>query len=444
LLGSAAFGAATCMGAAPFAGAFAEAQAPDAALAREAVIWGFPLVLDNILFNESANAGIATNRFVVQSRLSTPQVNAAGPNVDTLYGSTWLDLTPEPQVIIVPDTHDRYYSIQLVDAYGNAFAYIGRRATGTRAGAYAITPPGWSGTLPPGVKRVAATTPRVFVMARTLVLGDADLRNALAVQSQYAIAALGTYPASAVRAELTIKPFKLAPMNLAARGAGFFDELGDALRVNPPLPDDRIAPARFAKLGIGPGLHPSKSGNRELVALLAAAVPAAIGQIRKADYSTDVNGWRVNYKVTNVVSDPLLRASINQFGPGTHIAREALYFSALSGPDGLPLSGARRYAVRFPAGGLPPVDAFWSLTLYGPDFLLVENPMKRYAIGDRTAGLQRGADGSLELTIQHEAPADRANWLPAPAGPFQLVLRTYQPRTAIFDGSYRLPPLRLV
>ena len=185
-LGAAAYAATT-----PFSFASAANSVPDAALAEEAYIWGFPLVLTNTLYKASLKSGVAPNRFVVQAFLSTPAVNAAGPNVDTLYGSTWLDLTKEPQVIVVPDTHGRYYSIQLVDAYGNSFAYIGRRATGTKAGAYAITPPGWKGRLPDGVKQIAATTPHVFALTRTLVSGDADLQGALAVQSKYAVAPLG-------------------------------------------------------------------------------------------------------------------------------------------------------------------------------------------------------------------------------------------------------------
>jgi len=432
-------GAAACA-AAPFSRAFA---ADDAALAEQAYVWAYPLVLNHTLYKASLSSGVALNRFVVQAVLSTPAVNAAGPNVDTLYGSTWLDLTREPQVIIVPDTHDRYYSIELVDAYGNSFAYIGRRATGTKAGAYAVTAPGWTGTLPHGVTRIASTTPHVFALTRTLVLGDNDLGGALAVQSEFAIAPLSGYPAGAVTASLTHTPFKLEIPHLAARGAAFFDDLGEALAVNPPLPREQRVLRQYAKLGVGPNLAPTQSGDTSLVDTLAASVPVADARIRKADYSNHVNGWSVNYHVANLIWDPLLRASINQFGPGTHIAQEALYFSARSGPDGKPLSGSSRYAIRFPAGVMPPVDAFWSLTLYGPNFLLVENPIKRYAIGDRTAGLARGPDGSLEILIQHEAPEDRANWLPAPAGPYQLVLRTYQPRRAVFDGTYRLPPLRV-
>jgi hypothetical protein len=169
----------------------------------------------------------------------------------------------------------------------------------------------------------------------------------------------------------------------------------------------------------------------------------ADAKIKKANYSTRLNGWSVNYKVTNFIKDPLLRASVNQYGPATHIAQEALYFSAK--PEGQPLSGANKYVLKFSAGGLPPVDAFWSLTLYGDNFFLVENPINRYSIGDRTAGLVYGADGSLEIQVQNQSPErGNSNWLPAPVGPYSLVLRTYQPRPALFNGSYKLPPLRQV
>jgi hypothetical protein len=176
---------------------------------------------------------------------------------------------------------------------------------------------------------------------------------------------------------------------------------------------------------------------------LRDAIPAADARIRKADYSTQSNGWTVNYKVTNFIKDPLLRAAVNRYGPGTHIAEEALYFGAR--PEGGPLSGANRYTLKFSEGGLPPVDAFWSLTLYGADFGLVANPINRYSIGDRTAGLNHGADGSLEIQIQNQSPEQgSSNWLPAPEGPYQLVLRTYQPKPALFNGDYKLPPLQKV
>jgi hypothetical protein len=421
--------------------ASAAAACPDrAAIAQEAYIWGFPLVMLQTYLASARQQGVPLNRLFVANSLATPATQGGGPNVDTLYGFAWLDLSREPQVVIVPDTADRYYSIQLLDAYANSFAYIGRRTTGTAAGAYALTAPGWKGKLPPGVRPIAAPTAQVLAFTRTLVEGPPDLAAALAVQAKYALAPLSGYPSRAVPATAEDEPLQFPILDLSAQGAAFFDNLCQGLVVSPPPATDRARLARFATIGIGPGRHPAEDP-AAAPTLRQAALDANL-TITQYVFITDVNGWTVDTKITSFISDPLLRAAVNQYGPGTHVAEEALYFTAPNGPDGQPLTGTNRYALRFAAGALPPVDAFWSLTLYGQDWHLVENPIQRYAIGDRTTGLEYGADGSLELLIQHDEPADGpANWLPAPTGQFRLVLRTYQPRQELLDGSYLMPPL---
>ncbi len=405
-------------------------------LAQDAFIWGFPLVISDTLFRGAVERAENLNRFVVQGTLSTPAFNVPGPNVDTLYGSAWLNLTGGPKVISVPDTEDRYYSIQLVDAYGNSFAYIGRRATGTKAGAFAVVPPGWSGDLPAGVTRIEATTPHVLALTRVLVTSEADLPKAVAVEAQFAIGSLREYPNQLQPAVVTSRPWKLPVPDVAARGPAYFQDLRSAVLANPPLPEERDEVGHFAVLAS------AFSSQDEAAAVLGAAVPKAVTRIKSSRLAEVSNGWAVNKKVRPIIHDPLLRAAINQYGPGTHIAEEALYWSAL-GEGGQELNGANRYRLRFAKSKLPPVDAFWSLTLYGPDFLLVENPIKRYAITDRTEGLIAKTDGSLEIAIQSERPEADVNWLPAPQGPFKLILRTYQPRPELFDGRYRLPPLTL-
>jgi hypothetical protein len=411
-------------------------------LAKEAYIWGFPLVYNVRLLQLARDANAPVNRFVLSTRLSTPAVNVAGPNVDTLYGYAWLDLSKEPQILFVPDTNGRYYSIQLIDAYFNTFTYVGRRVTGTAAGKYAIVGPGWTGAIPQGVTRIEAPTNHVLAFTRTLVSGDADLAAANAIQTQYGLLPLSAYPQTpqppiTPEAALTIFPI----LRLTDRGPQFFDDLSAGLLTDPPPSSDGSSLARFATIGIGPNRLPSNSQNPAVLSALSDAVPAAEDLIRRADFSTSANGWGTDYGITNFIKDPLHRAKSSVYGPGAHVAQEALYFSPVR--FGQLLSGATNYSLKFPAGGLPPVDAFWSLTLYDQNFLLVANPINRYSIGDRTAGLQYGADGSLELFIQHEAPAHgTSNWLPAPAGPYQLVLRTYQPRPAIFNGDYKLPPLQ--
>jgi hypothetical protein len=413
------------------------------AIAEDAYIWGFPLLLMKDYFELASHQNYEPNRFTLSIRLSTAQDRVAiGPNVDTLYGFAWLDLANGPQILHVPDTGGRYYSIQLIDGYANTFTYVGRRVTGTKEAEYAIVGPGWEGTVPPRVKRVDAPTKHVLALTRTLVSGSADLPAAQDIQLQYTLRALRDYSNSAAAPLTTTSALNVFPiLNLAARGPVFFDDLGVELASSPPPAEERGRLLRFGSAGIGPNRRPSVGADQQTLTSLHEAVSQADDRIRKANYSTQVNGWSVNYKITNFIKDPLLRASSNRLGPGAHVAQEALYFFTNTGPDEKPLTGAGKYRLRFPSGQLPPVDAFWSLILYGSDFFLVQNPINRYSIGDRTEGLTRGSDGSLEIRIQREPSEQGTNWLPAPEGGFQLILRTYQPKPALFNGEYKLPAL---
>ncbi len=413
-----------------------------AALAREAYIWGYPLVLFGRYLDAYRQKGNPINQFIVQSALSTPATPGGGPNVDTIYGYTWLDLRAGPQILYVPGVGKRYYSIQLIDMYGDSFGYVGSRATGTKAGAYAIVGPRWKGALPKGVKAIRSTTDDVLTFARTFVSDEADAPAALNIQSQYGFGDLSGFPHAArppvARPELPLPQI----LDLSPAGAGYFDELCQRLAADPPQGADRDILKRFAKIGIVPGAR--LAADDKLKALFEAAVPVADKQIKTAQYGVQINGWSVNYGMIAFQKDPLQRASTNKYGPGAHIPEEALYFSLNSGPDGLPLNGTRNYALRFAKGELPPVDAFWSLTVYGPAMNLVENPIKRYAIKGGMAGLAFGPDGSLEIQLQHAVPSQgEANWLPVPAGPFRLVLRTYQPGREILNRTYKLPPVVL-
>jgi hypothetical protein len=413
-------------------------------IAQDAYIWGYPLVLTQQYLEIARQKHVPVNRFTGKQHLSKPSDRIVGPNIDTLYGYSWIDLTKEPLLLHVPDTNDRYYSIQLIDAYQNSYAYVGRRATGTKEGIFALVGPDWKGRLPGGVRPIQSPTNLGLAFTRTLVQGDADLPAAQEIQRQYALAALSAYPNIKPPAELADSDISLFPtLHPDSLGLQYFDTLSAALISAPPPEEDNSKLAQFAKAGIAPAKRPSQAQDAALLAALHQAIPAANERIVKADFSTAANGWSTNYKVTNFIKDPLLRASVNRYGPATHIAKEALYFGAR--PNGEGLSGANKYLLRFPHGQLPPVDAFWSLTLYGEDLFLVENPIHRYSIGDRTAGLVYGSDGSLEIHVQAERPAQGAsNWLPSPTGPYELVLRTYQPRPAIFDGSYKIPSLQKI
>lgn len=420
------------------------------ALAGQAAIWGFPLVFFGLYLDAAQANGIAFNRFYMASGIADARSKAVGPNIDTLNGRAWLDLDGGPQVIAVPDTADRYFTIQLQDMWMNSFAYIGRRTTGTRAGAFAITPPGWSGDLPDGVTVIPAPTTKVLAFVRTLVTSPDDLPKARAINEAMSLGPLATYPAGQVAspvAEGALDAFQpasrskglLPHQEVAQMGAGFFDRLKALLERFPPSPADTSQAARFAPLGLDGPRDPAFSD-----AMLAQAVEAGISRAVGSVEAWPENGWLRRRNVEGVPRDPLIRAADNIYGPGTQVAEESVFWNLRQGPDGQSLNGAKRYRMRFAPGALPPVDAFWSLTLYDGNYFLFGNPLDRYGISDRTEGLRFEADGSLEITVQAGEPDSPANWLPAPQGPFQLVFRTYQPREDVLQGTYRLPPLELV
>lgn len=415
-----------------------------AALARDAVVWSVPLVLTGRYLRIARDAGVPLNRLVLSPDLATPATRALGAQVDTLYGLGWLDLSGGPLVIEAPDTHDRYYAIQLIDAWGNSFAYIGRRATGTKAGTWVLTPPGFTGSIPAGMHRLDAPTGVVLAFVRTLVRGKADLPAARAVHGAYRLGPLADYPrgqqAPLFRAEsLNILPI----IDFSTVGAGWFAELNALLARFPPLDYDRPNLARFGAVWVAPWrIVPADPAVR---AMLAAAVQEGLALARQPGAMWTANGWSARADVVPFIRDPLLRARVNIFGAGMNVAEESLYFTASHGPDGALLSGEKRYRIRFPAGRLPPVDAFWSIGIYDKSFFMFENPIGRYSLTDRTEGLRFGRDGSLDVLIQHDQPAEgSSNWLPAPPDRFSLTLRAYQPRPSLLGRQYTLPPIEIV
>jgi hypothetical protein len=412
-----------------------------AKLAEEAVTWGLPLVLAGRYFALARSAELPVNQFFLNDRLASPTSRVAGPNLDTLYGLAWIDLSDGPQVLEVPAAPGRYYSIQLHDAYLTTFCYVGTRETGSEAGRYVLTPPGWSGQIPIGMRELKAPTRLVQAMTRTQVLHPDDLDAARKIQCAFSLGALSDYPGprrAAVMQENALNLFP--PLDVGRAGLAFFDELCALLSAYPPAnAADSAALARFGAIGIAAGARPSE--DETLAPVLAAAVAPAVQSALQANFYLEKRrGWWVNNKVRKYRdADAAMRAAINLWGPAWHLAEEALYFTAHDDAADAPLTGARKYLLRFPAGELPPVDAFWSVTLYGDRWSLQENEIQRYAISSTTPGLQYLADGTLELLVQHERPADISNWLPAPLGQFMLFVRVYQPRPELIDGSYVLP-----
>lgn len=430
-------------------------------LAADAYIWGFPRMLYDRYLGDFRKAQGPLNRFLAMDRMATP--DQGGVNVDTLYGVAWLDVGAEPVVLDIPDAQDRYYSIQLIDVHANNFAYVGRRTTGTQAQRVLVAGLHWSGKVPDGMQLIRAPSRYVFCFLRTLIDDADDVAVANHFHDRLTVSPLSAYPQGAIGSWLLadLDPYFPRAHNYLERlGAAYFDRLGDALTEDPPTHrPDVDAMTRFADAGIGPGLHPSLDAP-ESSALLEEAVSQGNQKIFSAQASTAREGWAANWRVDEGGCDPLFKATVNRFGIGTLSVEEAIYLLPASlslkagdpvpawtslGPDGEPLSGQKRYRLHFPAGQLPQVDAFWSLTLYGADFHLYRNAIDRYAIGDRTAGLVYGDDGSLEILIQHEPPSSgTSNWLPTPAAGFSMIFRAYQPRPAFLKGDYQLPPLEII
>ena len=429
-------------------------------LATDAFVWGFPRMLYAKYLRDLRKVSAPMNRFIVARNIATPDEVAA--NVDTLYGFAWLDLRAEPLVLEVPDTDDRYYSIQMMDVFGDNFAYVGRRTTGTAAARFLVVAPTWQGSLPAGMSLIRSPTRGVCCWMRLLIDGAEDLPAANALQRDFTVTPWLSYPEQRQPPLVVddLRPYFPKVHNYLERlGPAYFDRLGDALADDPPTTmHDVAAMERFSAAGIGPGLHPADDPAK--AAMLGEAITRGMKKMWSLNFNTIANGWSVNLQVRDFITDPLVRASLNRLGMGTLVAEEAIYLMPTAvtppkdgkvpiwsslGPDGEPLSGDKRYRLRFAPGALPPVDAFWSLTLYGEDWAMVRNPIDRYAIGDRTRGLQYGADGSLEIAIQHDPPdTGVSNWLPAPPGIFLLMIRAYQPRRSFTDGSYCLPTLEIL
>lgn len=421
------------------------AHETDAQLATDAYVWGFPLVVTERTLQSLARLAPVDGLTFQPARSNVSTRTVVAPNTDTLYAVAPLDLRGEPYVLTVPQITDRYYVFQFLSAYTDSFAYVGTRATGGRAGSWAITPPGWHGTLPAGVTRIESPTPQLLMLGRFVVTDDADVARVHELGRRITL-----QPLSAVAHTAPAPPPPPigtpagTPQSVAAAGIRFFDELGDALAVNPPLDArERATLGGFAKLGVGPGRHPSTQVHDARVRdALTKAVEAGERRITDAGaHATHAsNGWVTSTDVGTYDHDALQRAVVAKVGWGANIPAEAVYAHSTGDTAGEPYDGGHDYVIHFDAGALPPVKAFWSITLYGPDSFFVANPIDRYAIGDRTPGLEHGAGGSLDVYVRHDPPpGHEPNWLPAPAGPFYLSMRLYLPGAAVLDGTYRYP-----
>lgn len=367
------------------------------------------------------------NQFTHTHRRLCPQDReVVSPNNDTVYSNAWLDLSEGPVVIETPDMGERYWTLGLLDAWTNPFAYVGRRTTGNRPQWTLVHGPGWRGEVPPGITQtVAAPGDDVWLIGRHLVEDDGeDVARVRDAQRRMRLVRLDGTDA-AMRVDMCLD----GRDNGAPAADLYLAVVTAALQRNPATGGESLS-------------WPPVQGEAEL----AAALLAVFDRLRTAGQPHDLGGgWAIPVMVkTHWGDDYLTRARIARNFIGALGVEEAMYPTAEVDARGEPLDGSKRYELRFAPGKGLNVGAFWSLTMYRrSDCLFVANPIERYSIGDRTPGLLHDADGGLAIRLQADDPGSEANWLPAPRGePFYVVLRLYQPHADHLELRFDYPPIR--
>ena len=438
--------------------------------AKDAYIYAYPLITMEFTRRNSTNVAAPAGSFAPMGQFAKLRqypnasfTTITAPNADTLYTVVWLDVSKEPWVISIPDLKGRYALFPMLDGWTDVFQDPGKRTTGTGAQKYAITGPGWSGTLPAGVKEYKSPTGMVWILGRIYCTGTPeDYKAVHAVQDQMSAVPLSSYgkpytpPPGTVDSALDTKTAVRDQVN-AMDGASYFKLFAELLKTNPPSADDAPMVAKLAKIGIVPGqdfdaskLEPSvadgiakapKAAQDKIAAWLKESVVA--GKVSKLE-----NGWVYPVKTGLYGTDYITRATVTWYGLGANLPEDAIYPTS-EGPDILQkYSGANKYVVHFDKGEMPPVDGFWSLTMYNAQYFFVDNPLNRYNVSQRNKFIAN-ADGSTDIYIQADSPgkAKEANWLPAPKGDFVLMMRLYWPKLTdptILNGSWKPPQVKKV
>lgn len=425
----------------------------------ECYLFGYSLVLMDATRQSMTDAdqgGTRLNHFVhVQYFPDHEFRQVVRPNNDTLYSTAWIDLTKEPLVLSVPVVEDRYYVMPLMDAWTNVFASVGTRATGSEAGNYVIAGPDWQGEVPAGLELIRSPTNMTWMIGRIQTDTESDFPNVAKLQEQFTLTQLsawGTDKPNQGHVVTESEP-QTASDNPSARveemsAAEFFSELSRLMQEQPPAEVDAPVLKKLAEFGVEPG-KPFEIDELGFFRRMLLERSMQLSRGRLADTLQEdrgsENGWAVVREGIGVYADQYpIRSFVSMVGLGALTPKEAAYPNTQKDRQGRPLSGAHRYKVHFDAGQTPPVDAFWSLTVYDQDGFLINNPIKRYALGDRNA-LNMNDDGSIDILIQHLQPrGDISNWLPSPADSFAVTMRLYLPKPEFLDGSWQLPPIERV
>lgn len=435
------------------------------ALAVEAYLYAYPLVTLDMVRRQETNTRQPTDERAPMGQWikmrSYPPVDshaAAAPNADTLYTMVWLDVSKEPAVLGIPAMGERYYIVPMLDAFSEVMHVASPSTAGTDAQTYVVTGPGYKGELPEGLTEVKSPTSTVWVLGRIYCTGTAEDYAAVhALQDKFTATPLSQYgkaytpPQGVIEADLDMKTAVRKQVN-ALGVEEYFRYVARLLVNNPPHEKDAALSAKLASLGIEAGKNFELEAFNSADRLALKAVPkiALAKMALRLKEAPTHKGWLYFTEgVGNFGTDYELRGMANLLGPGWNRPEDAVYPLTQKDADGNAYDGAKHaYVMHFEKGQLPPVDAFWSLTLYDTDFFFVKNSANRYAISQRDE-LVRNPDGSIDVYIQADSPGpnQEANWLPAPKSEFYLVLRLYGPPAkppTILDGSWKPPAVTIV
>jgi hypothetical protein len=427
-------------------------------LATDAYIYGYPLVTmemtRRVITNVARPEGTKAPMGQIIKLREYPNASfrdVTAPNADTLYTTAFFDLAKEPWVLSLPDMKDRYALFPMLDGWTTVFEVPGKRTTGTAAQTYAITGPGWKGKLPEGVHEYKSPTSLVWLLGRIYCTGTPEDYAAVhALQDECKLVPLSAYGKEYTPPEGKVDPsidMKTAVRDQVNRmdAVEYFTLLAQLMKTNPPAAADAPAVERFARIGLVPGKDFDAS---KLDADFVKRVPEVgfdriMAQFKLNDEVKNINGWGFTTKTGIYGTDYLMRALVTAIGLGANRPQDAVYPTSLKDADDRAYDGADKYVMRFPKGELPPVQGFWSLTMYNEKYFFVENPINRYSISARQ-DLKPNADGSTDLYIQRDSPGPdkESNWLPAPEGKFILMLRMYWPdekSPSIINGSWKIP-----
>lgn len=430
-------------------------------LALEAYVYAYPLVTMEMTRRQATNVEMPVvtrapmGQFAHLRRYPNAEFReVTAPNADTLYSTAWLDLSKEPIVLELPAEGKRFYMMPMLDAWTNVIADPGTRTTGTKPQKFLITGPTFTGATPAGLTEIKSPTSLLWILGRTYSTGTPqDFKEVHVIQNNYKLTPLSAYGRGKVFKPGTVTVDPSIDMSTPPReqvnamsGPVFFTEFARLLNDNPPAPADQPMVAKLAKLGIVPGQPFDFSKVDPKVAAAMKRVPkGALALIEKSAQSAPrENGWLIS-RTGTYGTDYALRASTAYFGLGANLPEDAIYPVAMTDAQGNPLDAQEaNYTLTFQsAKELPPVRGFWSLTMYGPQFFFVKNRLNRYTVSPRDK-LKANKDGTITIYLQHQSPGKdkESNWLPAPPGPFVVMLRMYWPTEAppsILDGSWKPP-----